>query len=93
MFGAIDVLRIAQGLILVFGSVVVYNAIKGYRRKNSASMLLLAAGFGFVAIGAIAAGVLFELLSANFLVVQVVQAISQAIGFLVIVYSLMGTKS
>ncbi len=90
MFGDIDILRIAQALILVFGSVVVYSALRGYRRRNSKAMLLLAVGFGFVTIGAIASGILFEVLSADLLMVEMVQAVSQAAGFFVIVYSLTG---
>ncbi len=92
MFGDIDILRIAQALILVFGSVVVYSALRGYRRRNSKALLLLAVGFGIVTIGAIASGILFEILSADLLLVEVVQAVSQAAGFFVIVYSLIGAS-
>ncbi len=92
MFGYIDILRIAQALILVFGGVVVYSALRGYRRRNSKAMLLLAVGFGIVTIGAIASGILFEVLNADLLLVAMVQSVSQAAGFFVIVYSLTCTS-
>ncbi len=87
-----DFFRIAQLLILLFGGIVVYYASKGYGRTKSKSMLLLAVGFTFVAIGAGLAGILFELVNIDFTTVVMVQAVSQAIGFFIIVYSLAGTK-
>lgn len=88
----IDFLRVAQLLILLFGGIVVYYASKSYRRTRSKSMLLLAVGFTIVAIGAGLAGILFELLNFDLIAVETIQAVSQAIGFFIIVYSLAGTK-
>jgi hypothetical protein len=88
----IDFLDVAQVLILIFGGIVIYYASKGYTRTKSKSMLFLAAGFAFVVLGALLAGILFELLSVNLVTVETVQAASQAIGFFIIVFSLAGTK-
>ena len=55
-------------------------------------MLLLALGFFFVAVGAVLAGVLFELMNVDLITVVTVQGVSQAIGFFIIVYSLAGIK-
>lgn len=88
----IDFLRIAQLLILLFGGIVVYYASKGYGRTKSKSLLLLAVGFTFVAIGAGLAGILFELMDIDLITVETIQAASQAVGFFIIVYSLAGTK-
>ena len=87
-----DFLRITQLLIFLFGGVVVYYASKSYRRTRSRSMLLLALGFFFVAVGAVLAGVLFELMNVDLITVVTVQGVSQAIGFFIIVYSLAGIK-
>ncbi len=87
-----DVLRIAQGLIFVLGAIVVYTALKGYARQKSGAMLMLALGFGFVTMGAVAAGILFELINADLFVVEAVQASSQVLGFVLIVYSLAGPR-
>ena len=81
-------LDFAQALILLFGSIVVFYAFRAFRRANSRSMFLLGLGFAFVTAGAVVAGILFNLTSVNDLqTVETVQAASQAIGFLIIVYS------
>lgn len=85
-------LDIAQALILVFGSVVVYYAYRAYGKTKSQAMLLLAVGFAFVAIGALAAGVMYNLGSLDLGTVITVQAYSQAVGFFIIVYSLARAK-
>ena len=87
-------LDVAQALILVFGGVVVYYASRAYGKTKSQAMLLLALGFAFVALGALAAGILYNLvLPGDLGTVVTVQAYSQAIGFFIIVYSLARAKS
>ncbi|MDV3293791.1 MAG: hypothetical protein LYZ70_05930 [Nitrososphaerales archaeon] len=88
----LDVLRVAQGFVLVFGLVVIFYAARGYQRTKSKSMLLLGIGFAFVSVGAVMAGILFELLNVDLLTVQAGEAIAEAIGFFIIVYSLAVTK-
>ncbi|MDG6903087.1 MAG: hypothetical protein JRM80_14170 [Nitrososphaerota archaeon] len=85
-------LDIAQALILVSGGVVVYYAGRAYGKTKSSAMLLLALGFAFVTIGAVVAGVLYNFASFDLGTVITVQAYSQAIGFIVIVYSLAKAK-
>lgn len=89
---ALDILRLAQVLILGFGGVVIYYAYMSYSRSKSRSILLLGIGFAFVTIGAVAAGILFEFMNVDLTAVEAVQAISQAVGFFIIVYSLVWTK-
>jgi hypothetical protein len=56
-------------------------------------MLFLAIGFAIVTVGALTAGVLYQFVTVGDLTaVEAVQAVSQAIGFFIIVYSLIGTK-
>jgi len=86
-------LDLAQTLILVFGGVVVYYATRAYRRTKSQAMLLLAIGFACVAVGAFAAGVIYNLNTGDLSTPITVQAYSQVIGFLVIVYSLARARS
>jgi len=86
-------LDIAQALVLVFGGVVVYYASRSYRRTKSQAMLLLAIGFACVAIGAVAAGIIFNLNTADLNTPITVQAYSQAVGFLIILVSLARAKS
>jgi len=86
-------LDVAQALILVFGGVVVYYASRAYGKTKSQAMLLLALGFAFVALGALAAGILYNIGTGDLSTVVTVQAYSQAIGFFIIVYSLARAKS
>jgi hypothetical protein len=83
----------AQTLILVFGGVVVFYASRAYRRTKSQAMLLLAIGFACVAVGALAAGIIYNLNTGDLSTPITVQAYSQVVGFLVIVYSLAKAKS
>jgi hypothetical protein len=92
---ALELLTVAQFLILVLGGIVVYYATKSYRKTKSGAMLFLAIGFAFVTLGAASAGVLYNLNSASTDALEVAiaaQAIFQVVGFLTIVYSLKGTK-
>ncbi|MDG6900611.1 MAG: hypothetical protein JRM80_01420 [Nitrososphaerota archaeon] len=84
-----DVLRVAEMLVLVFGGAVVFFALRSGRRSKSLSMVLLGLGFAFVVAGTLIAGAAFELESIDLPTVELVQATSQAVGFFVIVYSLM----
>ena len=89
---SLDVLRAAETLVLVFGGVIVYYALRSGRRSRNLSMFLLAFGFAFVVAGGVAAGFLFELGGMDFASVELLQATSQAVGFFIIVYSLMVMK-
>lgn len=95
MSPALDLLTLSQALVLILGGVVVYYATRSYRKMKSGAMLFLAIGFGFVILGAAAAGVLYNLSAdTNALVVaQAAQATCQAVGFFIIVYSLKWAKS
>ena len=91
-FMSLDLLRAAEGLVLIFGGVIVYYALRSSRRSRSLSMFLLALGFAFVVVGGVSAGFLFELDGMDITSVEVLQATSQAVGFFIIVYSLMVMK-
>ena len=90
--GSIDYLRFFQAIIVVLGIVIVYFAVRGYRKTKSKSLLFLALGFLIVTVGAVAAGVLFELLNYDIVTVEAIQAATTVVGFLVIVYSIVGKK-
>ncbi len=88
---ALGLLTVSQILILLLGGVVVYYATRSYRKVKSSAMLFLAIGFGFVTLGAAAAGVLYNF-NPDLAIAQAVQATSQVIGFFTIVYSLKWAK-
>jgi branched-subunit amino acid ABC-type transport system permease component len=91
-FPVIDLLRVFQSAIVILGAIVVYFSSKSFRRNKSKSMLFLAIGFAFVTAGAVVAGLLFELLQFDIVAVETIQAVSQTVGFILIVYSILGTK-
>jgi hypothetical protein len=88
----LDILRIAQALVLIFGLVIVYYAGKSHRRTRSRSMLLLAVGFAMASIGSVLGGVAFELMGASVETASTIQGVAQAMGFLIILLSLVVIK-
>jgi len=92
MSDTLNVLRALQVVIVLLSVVVIYYATKGYGKTKSKSMLFLAFGFFFVTIGAISAGLLFEFLNFDLTFVDTVEATCQVVGFLLIVYSILGTR-
>lgn len=84
----IDFLRAFQLMVVILGLVIIYFATKGYMKTNSKSLLYLAVGFLFVTIGAVSAGLLFELLDYGLTTVGAIQSAMEVIGFIVIVYSI-----
>jgi hypothetical protein len=88
----LDILRALQITVLVLGLVVVYYASKGYRKTKSKSLLFLALGFVFVAVGAVLAGLFFEFLNYDLASVGAIEAAAEVIGFSLIVYSIVGSR-
>lgn len=84
-------LNAAQGLILILGGIVVFYALRAYGRTKSGAMLLLGLGFAFVTVGAAIAGV-FYYVTGDLTTAESAQAVSQVLGFFIIVYSLTRTK-
>ena len=92
MVAEIDLLRVAQGVLLILGAIVVYYGLVSYRRTKNRAMLMLAIGFGFVTIGAVAGGIIYEVLGGDLLTADLIQAAARVIGFLFIIYSILGIK-
>ncbi|MGD0395440.1 MAG: hypothetical protein ABSB26_00835 [Nitrososphaerales archaeon] len=84
-------LSAAQGLILILGGIVVFYAMRAHGRTKSGAMLLLGLGFAFVTAGAAIAGVIYNL-TGHLDMAESAQAVSQVVGFFIIVYSLTRTK-
>ena len=88
----LDVLRALQIVVLILGLVVVYYASKGFRKTKSKSLLFLALGFVFVAVGAALAGLFFEFLNYDLTSVAAIEASAEVVGFSLIVYSIVGSR-
>lgn len=74
---------------LVLGSVIAVVAQRAYRRTGNQSLRALAVGFGLLATGAVAAGLLHTVLALPLLESQTVQSLFTAAGLAVIVHSLL----
>jgi hypothetical protein len=88
----IDILRIFQLAIVILGTIIGYYGSKSYFKTKQRSMLFLAVGFAFVTVGAVAAGVLFELLKFDLITVETVASGFEVFGFSLIVYSIVGMR-
>lgn len=74
------VLAIVKLLILVVGGAVTYLAYRAYRRTQQRSLGLLSLGFGFITLGVLLAGLVYE-------VASVVTGVDVGLGYGIIVES------
>ncbi len=88
----IDFLRAFQAVVVIIGMVIIYYAVKGYRKTGSKSLLYMALGFLLVTIGAVVAGIFFEVLNYDLTSVETIQTGFSVVGFMLIVYSIIGRK-
>ncbi len=92
MITTIDILRVFQLAIAALGAVIVYCGGTSYLRTRNRPMLFLAFGFLFVTIGAVTAGILFEVLKFDLVSVETIGAGLEVLGFGLIVYSIVVIK-
>lgn len=75
-------------VILLLGSGVTYIAYKAYRRTGTASLRVLALGFGIITLGALLAGIAHQLFGVSFEAGILINSLLVALGLAVIMYSL-----
>lgn len=75
-------------LITVLGTMITFYAFKAYRRTREPALGLLATGFGIITLGAIIAGISFELIGVPLVVGVIIDGVFVIIGFSSIAYSL-----
>jgi len=83
-------LRILKLIIVLFGTILVYLGLKGYKRTRSRDMIFLSLGFALITAGSVAAGILFEFLGFQLVDVSIVEAIMVIVGFGSLIYSVYG---
>ncbi len=86
----IYVLRVFKLIIVILGTVLVYLALRGYRRNRTKDMIFLALGFALITAGSVAAGVLFEFLGFQLVDVEIVESVMVILGFTSLIYSIFG---
>jgi hypothetical protein len=79
-------------LTLVLGVLISYLSFKAYRRTRARSLGALSLGFAIITCGTFLAGVVHQLLDADFQIGLLIESALIAFGFIVIVYSLYTTK-
>ncbi len=92
MIDPLWILRTLKGAILGVGVIILYLALKNYRREHNRAMVFLGLGFGFITVGAVLAGVFFEVLKADLLISDIAEASMTVIGFAFILYSIFGRR-
>ena len=88
-----DLFRAIQVAILIVGLIIVFYSYRGYKRTNNKSLLYLAIGFVFIALGSAAAGLLSEILNYDLETVETIEAGLRLVGILMIVYSIIASRS
>lgn len=83
------VLRAFEGANLVIGAAIAIASLTAYRRTRSPELAYLGAGFVLVSVGAAAAGLLYEVLTHDLLDAWTTSASIDALGFLLILYSIL----
>lgn len=86
----LTVTRIAEAVALLVGLVIIFLALKGYRKSNVTSLLLLALGFSLIVLGSLVEGLLFEVFAYPLPFTHAVRALISSMGFIVILYSYSG---
>lgn len=82
------VVAIVKSLITILGGLITYYAFKAYRRTGDRGLGLLCAGFATITIGAITAGISFEIIGVDLAVGMIIDGIFMIVGFALIAYSL-----
>jgi len=86
-------LVIAKLVTMVLGLLIAFQAYRGYRRHHSRSMFYLAVGFGFVSVGAVVEGLLFDVVGLTLANASTIATAVVAIGMCTILYALYGRES
>lgn len=83
------ILGVVRTLVLVMGLTIAYLSLKAYRRTEIPYLRNAAIGFAIVAVGIFIEGVLFEVGGLDLAIVHIVESVIVAIGFGVLLYSLL----
>jgi hypothetical protein len=88
MQSSVAIVTVAEVIILGCSGILTYLAFRAYRRTGSPSLRTLTFGFGFVAAGTLAGGLLHQFGVIGFDVCIGVESSLSAVGFLVVLYAL-----
>lgn len=81
-------ITVLKTLGLLLGGLITYFSFKAYRRTGSPALRALAIGFGVVALGAVFAGVIDQVVPLQRNVALLIDSLFTTVGFAIILYSL-----
>ena len=88
MLSPIGLLIIVNTVVLVLGAIMTGLAYRAYRRSMDSSLGALSLGIGLVTIGTAVGGMLHQVFEMELIAGILVQNLSIAAGFLILIYSL-----
>ena len=88
MLSPIGLLIIVNTVVLVLGAIMAGLAYRAYRRSRDSSLGALALGIGLVTIGTAVGGMLHQVFEMELIAGILVQNVSIAAGFFILIYSL-----
>lgn len=88
MQSSVAIVTVAEMIILGCTGILTYLAYRAYRRTGSSSLRTLTLGFGLVAAGTLAGGLLHQFGFIDFDVCIGIESSLSAVGFLVVLYAL-----
>lgn len=83
-------LVVVKTITMLLGFLIAYQAYRGYRRHDSETMGFVALGFGFISVGAVIEGILFDVAGFSFHDAGTVSTAIVALGMLSVLYALYG---
>lgn len=87
-----ELLVLTRTAVVILGVIIAYLSLKGHRRNGSKSMFFVFLGFLLITLGALSAGILFELFKFSLVEVYTLDSVMMALGFTSIIYSIYGTR-
>lgn len=82
-------LAAVRTIVLILGMTISYLSYKAYRRTESPYLRNASIGFAIVAFGVFLEGILYELLHFSLYSAHIIESVVVAIGFGVLLYSLL----
>jgi hypothetical protein len=89
MIDAIWLLRGFEGFVLLVGAGIAYASLRAYTRTHDASIAFMGVGFAVVTVGAGLAGIVYEVATHDLLSAWISSAALEAVGFSLILYSIL----
>jgi hypothetical protein len=84
---------VAQTIILACSGLITFLTYRAYRRTGSPGLRALTMGMGFVALGALLGGGLYQVGRASFDASISIETIFTALGLLVVTYSIYSNRA